>query len=70
MDCLGFLVSLYVLLYALVPGCAGRTYRIAWLAPGNSSGWPVTSTSSVNALKLGLNSVAANPNIMTGNTIQ
>ncbi|WAR03865.1 ANPRC-like protein [Mya arenaria] len=63
------IVIFTMVLVAVLGTCGAREFRVAWMAPGNGTGRHVTSYSSVNALKLGLNSVAANTNIMSGHTI-
>jgi len=47
-----------------------RKFRIAWLSPGTENGRTVNAETSVNAFKLALSSVAANPNIMNGHQIE
>lgn len=50
--------------------CHGRTFRIAWMAPGLNSGLEVNSYTSVAGLKLALSSVMSNHMILNGHNIE
>lgn len=63
-------VWILLLMCVLVKQVRCRKFRIAWLSPGPGEGTVVNSDTSVNALKLALSSVSANPNIMNGHKIE
>lgn len=62
-------INIFVFLLG-VCSCYGKTYKIAWMAPGADSGWEINSNNSVAALKLALDSIEANPMIMNGHSVK
>ena len=60
----------YFLLFIYVNVCFSKIFKIAWIVPGSNQKSTINSETSVGALKLALQAVSDNTNILNGHTIK